>query len=79
MAILSIQTAFDKEIPDHIRGNSEYLTELEILQHIDRLLRESNAENLVIQTWLDQAEQEAAPKKLSLKAQRSVQGNATFA
>ena len=79
MAILSIQTAFDKEIPDHIRGNSEYTTEVEILQNIDRLLRQSDAEDLVIQNWLEQAEQEAAPKKLSLKAQRSVQRNAIFA
>ena len=79
MTILSIQTAFDKEIPDQIRGNSEYLTELEILQNIDRLLSTSDAENLVIQNWLTQAAQDAAPKKLSPKAQRSIQENASFA
>ena len=79
MTILSIQTAFDKEIPNQIRGNSEYLTELEILQNIDRLLHESAAEDLVIQTWLAQAAQDAAPQKLSMKAQRNIQENALFA
>jgi len=79
MQIIQMQAAFDKEIPDNIRGNSEYAIEMELLQKIDQILSESGAEKQVIQAWLAQAEQARAPKKLSAKAKRKIQQNAVFA
>lgn len=79
MAMIPVQQAFDKEIPDNIRGNSEYAIEVEILQDMDRLLRESGMEDMVIRHWLAQAEAEHAPKVLSEKAKAKIQENATFA
>lgn len=79
MKTIPIQAAFDKEIPDNIRGNSEYHIELEILQNISRLLCESGAEEKVICSWLAQAENDAAPKVLSDRARIKIQQNAQFA
>jgi transcriptional regulator with XRE-family HTH domain len=79
MKTIPMQTIFDKEIPDNIRGNSEYLIELEILQNMSRLLHESGAEDEVIRLWLAQAEKDCAPKKLPDKARIKTQQNALFA
>jgi hypothetical protein len=79
MKTIPIQAAFDKEIPDNIRGNSEYHIELEILQNMSRLLFESGAEEKVMSSWLAQAKKDAAPKVLSDKAKIKVQQNAQFA
>ena len=79
MNIVSVQTAFDKEIPDNIRGNSEYAIEVEVLQNMDRLLRESGAEEQVIRSWLSQAEAENGLKTLTDKARVKIQQGAICA
>ncbi len=79
MKTIPMQAVFDKEIPDNIRGNSEYFVELEILQNISRLLRESGAEEKVVYSWLAKGEKNSAPKALSDKARIQIQQNALFA
>ena len=83
MTIVPIQTSFDKQIPDNIRGNSEYFLELELLQNMDYLLKESGAEVMVMEAWFKDAKNIKQSKgestKLSCKVKISIQERATFA
>ena len=81
MSIIPIQQAFDKEIPNDVRGNSEYILEAEILQNMDRLLRESGAEDHLITSRLKDAESKAKKesKTVTYKQQVRIQDQATLA
>lgn len=76
MKIIPVQQAFDEEIPADVRGNSEYAVEVELLQHMDRLLTESGAEEIVIGDWLARAEVASGPEGVSYKDKVRLQDNA---